>query len=35
MILPPFSPGTALRIEYTAIGGRAFLRTVPERLPGA
>jgi hypothetical protein len=35
MILPLFSPGTALRVEYTVIGGQAFLRTIPERLPGA
>ena len=34
MILPLFSPGTALRIEYTVIGGQGFLRTVPERIPG-
>ncbi len=34
MTLPPFSPGTALRIEYTVSGGQAFLRTVPEQLPG-
>ena len=35
MTLPPFAPGTALRVEYTAIGGQAILKTVPERLPGA
>lgn len=28
-------PYFALRIEYTVIGGQGFLRTVPERIPGA
>lgn len=35
MTLPPFAPGTALRIEYSVIGEQAILKTVPERLPGA
>jgi hypothetical protein len=35
MTLPPFAPGTALRVEYTVIDGQAILKTVPERLPGA
>jgi hypothetical protein len=34
-MVPPFSPDTALRIAYTVIGGQGFLRTVPERIPGA
>ena len=34
MVLPVFTPGTALRVEYTIMGGQAVLRTIPERMPG-
>ena len=33
MVLPVFTPGAALRVEYTIIEGRAVLRTIPEPMP--